>query len=118
MIDKGLDKGVEIMSDHPKLSNRVEAARKAADELGPDRDKWRRPPVANAAKFRQIQDRAARLASSLPSDKTLAQSQELLRALPRSCLTPAIQEDQIQAKKRLQRDLEDQDRQQETRRRR
>jgi len=42
----------------------------------------------------------------MPDDKSLAQSKELLQALPRSCLTPAVQEDQIQAERPLKQKLE------------
>jgi hypothetical protein len=41
----------------------------------------------------------------MPDDKSLAQTQELLQALPRSCLTPAVQEDQVRAREDLQRKL-------------
>jgi predicted Zn-dependent protease len=110
MIDKGLDKGVAFLSDHPTLASRVQVAKERARELGPEADRLRKPPVADASRFRDLQERAARLGRTLPSDKTLAQTQELLRALPRSCLTPAVQEDQVEAKKQLQRDLESQER--------
>jgi predicted Zn-dependent protease len=106
MIDKGLDKGVAFLSDHPTLVSRVQAAKERARDLGPEADRLGRPPVANASRFKDLQDRANRLAKTLPSDKTLAQTQELLQALPRSCLTPAVQDDQVKARKRLQRDLE------------
>lgn len=110
MIDKGLDKGVAFLSDHPTLASRVQAAKERARELGPEAERLARPPVANALRFADLKDRAARLSKTLPSDKSLAQTQELLQALPRSCLTPAVQEDQVQAQKRLKRDLEAQDR--------
>jgi predicted Zn-dependent protease len=110
MIDKGLDKGVAFLSDHPTLASRVQVAKDRARELGPDGERLQKPPVANASRFRDLQDRAARLAKTLPNDKSLAQTQELLQALPRSCLTPAVQDDQVQAQKRLKRDLEGQDR--------
>ena len=110
MIDKGMDKGVAFLSDHPTLASRVQAAKERARELGPDADRYRRPPVASAARFRDLQDQAARLARTMPNDKTLAQTRELLQALPRSCLSPAVQDDQVRATKRLQRDLEEQDR--------
>jgi predicted Zn-dependent protease len=110
MIDKGYDKGVAFLSDHPTLASRVQTAKERADKLGPDARQWERPPVASASKFRELQDRAARLAKTMPDDKSLAQAQKLLEALPRSCLTPAIQADQVQAQKSLQRDLEEQER--------
>jgi predicted Zn-dependent protease len=112
MIDKGYDKGVSYLSDHPSLASRVKAAKERASKLGRDADRWARPPVASAAKFRDLQDRAARLSKTLPDDTSLAKTQTLLDALPRSCLTPAIQEDQVQAQKRLQRDMENQEKRQ------
>jgi predicted Zn-dependent protease len=109
MIDKGYDKGVSYLSDHPSLASRVQIAKERASKLGPEARQWARPPVADAARFRQLQDRAAQLSKTLPDDASLAKAQTLLAALPRSCLTPAIQEDQIEAQKRLQRDLESQE---------
>jgi predicted Zn-dependent protease len=111
MIDKGLDKGSAILSDHPTLKSRVEAANQRARELGRDADRWRRPPVADARQFDALKRRAAQVARTMPDDKSLEKSQQLLQALPRSCLTPAVQEDQVQAAKRLQRDMQEQDRQ-------
>ena len=110
MIDKGYDKGVAFLSDHPTLASRVQAAKERARKLGPDARQWERPPVASPSKFRELQDRAARLAKTMPDDKSLVQAQKLLQALPRSCLTPAVQQDQVQAQKSLQRDLEEQER--------
>jgi hypothetical protein len=110
MIDKGYDKGVAFLSDHPTLASRVQAAKERASKLGPDARQWERPPVASPSKFRELQDRAARLAKTMPDDKSLAQAQKLLAALPRSCLTPAVQEDQVRAQKSLLRDLEEQER--------
>jgi predicted Zn-dependent protease len=110
MIDKGLDKGSAILSDHPTLKSRVETANQRAKELGRDADRWTRKPVADARRFKDLQRRAQDVARTMPDDKSLEKSQQLLQALPRSCLTPAVQEDQVQAAKRLQRDMEDQDR--------
>jgi predicted Zn-dependent protease len=105
MIDKGMDKGVAFLSDHPTLASRVQTANQRAKELGPDAERWRREPVASPSEFRRIQQRAQQLARSMPDDKSLAQTQELLQALPRSCLTPAVQEDQVRARDDLQRKL-------------
>jgi len=103
MIDKGYDKALAFLSDHPTLASRVQAAKERASKLGPDADRWRRPPVASASQFRDLQDRAARLSKSLPDDKSLAKTQNCWAALRESCLTPAIQADQLDAQKRLQR---------------
>ena len=88
MIDKGLDTGNEMMSDHPSLKNRVANTKKRVDNLPREADRWQRPPVASPAEFRRLQDRAAELAARMPNDQSLETSQELLSALPRSCLTP------------------------------
>jgi hypothetical protein len=37
----------------------------------------------------------------MPTDQSLAQAQKLLAALPRSCLTPAIQPDQQKAEQEV-----------------
>jgi hypothetical protein len=105
MIDKGMDKGVAFLSDHPTLASRVQTANQRARELGPDAERWARAPVASPSEFRRLQARAQELARSMPDDKSLAQTQELLQALPRSCLTPAVQEDQVRARDDLQRKL-------------
>jgi hypothetical protein len=106
MIDKGYDKGNEYLSDHPSLKSRVDAAHKRAKDLGPDARRDLRPPVASGSQFRDIQRRAEEIGRTMPDDKSLAQSQELLQALPRSCLTPAVQEDQKAAQRHLQQELE------------
>jgi hypothetical protein len=49
------------------------------------------------------QDRAAQLAKKLPNDKSLANSQELLQALPRSCVAPVDPPDAQQARADLER---------------
>ncbi|HEV8290882.1 MAG TPA: M48 family metalloprotease [Tepidisphaeraceae bacterium] len=101
MIEKGYDKGPEYLSDHPPLKSRLEAARQRAQNLPPGADRWRRPDVANASEFRQMQQRARELGARLPDDKSLQQTQKLLQALPRSCITPAIHEDQKRAEQEV-----------------
>ncbi len=102
MIDKGLDKGDsgigKYLSDHPTLKSRVEVAKQRSGEIPPNVKKsMQQPPVASLAEFQQLQRRSAMVGKSMPSDKTLAGAQELLQALPRSCLTPVITKDQEQA---------------------
>ena len=92
MIDKGLDKTPEAVSDHPSLASRVESTRKRVANLPREADSWRRQPVAGEREFRQLQARAAQVGRNMPTDQSLAGSQELLRAMPRSCLTPRDQE--------------------------
>jgi predicted Zn-dependent protease len=88
MIDKGLDTTPEMMSDHPTLKSRVVASKDRASRLKPETKQWRKPPVADPQKFRQLQDRATQLGKTMPDDTSLKQTQELLAAMPRSCLTP------------------------------
>src|SRR5882672_641200 len=108
MIEKGYDKGPEYLSDHPSLKSRLDLARQRAQSLPAGAEKWRRPDVASTSEFRQMQQRARDLGARLPDDKSLQQVQKLLTALPRSCLTPAIREDQKQAEQELLRDVDKQ----------
>jgi predicted Zn-dependent protease len=101
MIDKGYDKGNEMLSDHPSLGNRVAAAKERAAKLPPEAEQWRRPAVAEGSAFKQLQARSAEVGKTMPSDQSLEQAQELLAALPRSCLTPAVQPDQQKAEQHV-----------------
>ena len=101
MIDKGLDTTPELVSDHPSLKNRVAATAQRVKQLPPSASSWRKPPVASPDQFRQLQARAAELGKTLPSDATLANSQQLLAALPRSCIFPYVPEDEIKAREAL-----------------
>jgi predicted Zn-dependent protease len=104
MIDKGYanEDDSDFLSTHPAAAKRVAEAKRRAATLPPNAKQWRRPNVATPAEFAQLQERAARLGETMPSDATLENSQELLQALPRSCLTPTQQPDQIAAQERLQ----------------
>lgn len=104
MIDQGHDTTPELVSTHPSLRKRVERARQRARDLPPEARQLRRPPVADATRFRQLQQRALQLASSMPGDETLAKAQLLLAAFP-SCVTPEDQPDQRQAQTELLRAL-------------
>jgi len=97
LIDKGYDKTPEIMSDHPKLSHRVAATRGRIKQLPPDAERWRRPPVADARRFAELKERAARVGKSMPNDQSLQQAQLLLAAFP-SCVTPEDQPEQKRAR--------------------
>ena len=92
MIAKGYDKTPEMMSDHPSLANRVQATAERVKKLPPEASQWRRPPVADGAQFRQMQQRAQEVGRKMPTSESLANAQQLLRAMPRSCLTPRDQE--------------------------
>jgi predicted Zn-dependent protease len=101
MISKGLDTTNELLSDHPSLARRVENTQERINRLDPrDVQQWRRPPVADAAQFRRIQQQAMRDAATTPSDQQLAKAQTLLSAFP-SCVTPDEQPDQKAAQQRL-----------------
>lgn len=96
LIDKGLDKTPEMMSDHPKLANRVAATKDRIKQLPSDARDWRRAPIADDAKFRQLQQRAVEVGKRVPNDKSLQQAQLMLAAFP-SCVSPEEQPDQKQA---------------------
>ncbi|CAN5372923.1 hypothetical protein BH09PLA1_BH09PLA1_30350 [soil metagenome] len=101
MIDKGYDKTPEMLSDHPTLKSRVDATKRRATELPPGASEWQKPPIADAKEFAQIKQRAASLGKKLPDDRTLAGSQKLLQALPRSCVAPVDPPDADQAREEL-----------------
>ncbi|MCY2952192.1 MAG: M48 family metallopeptidase [Planctomycetota bacterium] len=106
MIDLGYDKGTEMLSDHPSLKSRVEVAKKQAAALPPQAKDWRRAPVADANTLKQLQAKAQQVAKTMPDDSSLQNSQKLLAAMPRSCLTPAIHEDQKKAELAVMADAE------------
>ena len=106
MIDKGYDKGPEMLSDHPSLSSRVAASKKWAAKLTPEYAQYRKAPVADDRQFKGLQNRSVQVGRSMPTDKSMEASQELLQALPRSCLTPTVPSDQKEAGVRLQKRVE------------
>jgi predicted Zn-dependent protease len=119
MIDKGMDTTPEMMSDHPSLKNRVAATKDRASRLPPESREWRRAPVASVTEFRRLQDRAADVGRTMPNDTSLAQTQELLAAVSRSCLTPRDNTslpDQRVAQQRVVTDLEAAERRNDARR--
>jgi predicted Zn-dependent protease len=97
MIDQGHDKGPEMLSGHPSLSRRVADSKARAASLPPQARQWRQPPVADTAEFARLQRRSQAVGEKMPTDQSLAATQKLLQALPRSCLTPAIHDDQKHA---------------------
>lgn len=106
MIDMGYDKGNEMLSDHPSLSSRVEVAHQRAAELPPGAQQLRKPPVATPQQFQALKQRIQQSTGSMPNDKSLQFSQELLQALPRSCLTPVIMPDQKEAQADIEKKVE------------
>ena len=101
MINAGYDKTPAMVSDHPTLASRVEAAKQWAKELPPTAKSWLKPPIADAAEFKRLQARAAQLAKTQPDDSSLANSQQLLQALPRSCVIPYTTQDELEARKSI-----------------
>jgi predicted Zn-dependent protease len=91
MIQMGMDTQSAAASDHPTLKSRVEKTDQRVKNLPAEASQWRKQPVASPAELRQLQQRAAGLATKMPNDQQLQQSKELLAALPRSCLTPRDQ---------------------------
>jgi predicted Zn-dependent protease len=106
MVDMGYDKGPEFLSDHPSLKSRKATADQRAAELPPQARSWRRPNVASPEEFAALQKYSIDLGKRMPSDKSLEGAQKILAALPRSCLTPAVHEDQKQARQQLVNDVE------------
>jgi len=103
LIDLGYDKGPEFLSDHPLLSKRVANAKGWAKELPPQASSWRQPEVADASRFAALKARAQQLAATMPDDQHLQNTQQLLAAMPRSCLTPSVMPDQKAALAALER---------------
>lgn len=101
MIAAGYDTTPGILSDHPTLASRVEAANQRVQQLGGSVDAHRQPNIATDAQFAQIRSRAAQLGKTLPTDASLANSQQLLQALPRSCVTPLDPPDAVRARQAL-----------------
>jgi predicted Zn-dependent protease len=100
MIDLGYDTTPEIMSDHPSLANRVQDAKARAAALPPEAKQWRRPPVADAGRFKNLQAKAAELGKTLPSDQTMEEAQTLLSAFS-NCFAPGGDPSQSQAREKL-----------------
>ena len=92
MIDKGYDKTPQMASSHPTLASRVAATKERVSKLPPEAQRWQRPALAQGGAFRQLQQRAVAVGKNMPTSESLANAQQLLRAMPRSCLTPRDQE--------------------------
>lgn len=100
LVDKGYDTTPEWQSDHPTLASRVQAARTRAAALPADAGGWRKPPIADAARFEQLKARAAQVAKTTKKDTELGKAQLLLRAIP-SCLLPVDSAEQKDAQEQL-----------------
>lgn len=108
LIDKGLDTTPEMMSDHPSLKSRVAAANERAAKLSPDAAKLRKPPVADASKFAAMKQRAEVVAKTMPNDESLQTAQTLLAAVS-SCVSPTDQPDQVAAREKIKKAVEEQE---------
>lgn len=83
--------GPEWLGTHPALEKRVAYADQRAAEWKTRRPNWQQlmqPPVASPAEFRRLQERAKQVGATMPDDTSLENAQELLQAIPRSCLNP------------------------------
>jgi predicted Zn-dependent protease len=98
---QGHDKTPEMLSDHPSLSSRVEAAHKRAAALPESARALRKEPVADAARFRALQGRAESVGKTMPNDQSLARAKLLLAAVP-SCLLPDETPEQKRARATLE----------------
>jgi predicted Zn-dependent protease len=101
LIDQGYDTASDLTSDHPTLASRVAAARERAAALPPEARTWRRPPVADAARFEQLKQRATRVGARQPDDQAAARAQLFLASLP-SCLLPHETAEQAAARETLE----------------
>jgi predicted Zn-dependent protease len=101
MIAAGYDKTPELASDHPTLANRVKATEQRVKELPANARTWSKPPIAAVTQFASLKATAAADSRRMPDDTTLANSQQLLAALPRSCVVPVPQQDEVQARQAI-----------------
>ena len=106
--------GPEFLASHPSLQSRVEYADKRAREWKQQHPNWRerlREPVAPGSRFRDLQARAQQIGRTTPDDKSLENAQELLAAMPRSCLNPDTPQtsDVRAAQSRLKAELDQQE---------
>ncbi len=108
MIDKGYDTTPEKASDHPTLASRVKIAHERAaklPDLGAHPERLRRSEVATPSQFDRYKALARDAGKRTPDDKSLAKMQQLLTAMPRSCLTPIVPDDQTAAQQQIIQEL-------------
>lgn len=92
-----LDEGDTASLDQNLLRQRVTQARRSADELPPTSREWAQPPVADEARFAQLQAEARRVIAGMPADE---RSSNLLAAFP-SCLVNGETQAQVAARLKL-----------------
>lgn len=100
MIKMGYDKTPELMSDHPSLASRVDAADKRTATLPLNAAQWRKPPVAAPAEFKRIRDKALADAAAMPKTDATSGAKLLLDSFP-TCVAPVEDAKQKDAQKRL-----------------
>jgi predicted Zn-dependent protease len=103
MIAGGYDKMPEMMSDHPKLSNRVANTDQRVAKLPADATQWRKPPIADAKQFAALKQRSAQLAAAMPNDQAALKAQAILAAFP-SCVARSDQPGQSSARAKVRSD--------------
>ncbi|HEX4795933.1 MAG TPA: M48 family metalloprotease [Humisphaera sp.] len=102
MVDKGYDKTPEMLSDHPTLASRVKKAKERSDHLGGRATSLLQPNVATQEQFNQYKQLAQLVGASMPNDQqALANTKQLLQALPRSCVMPYEPKDQQDAQQEI-----------------
>lgn len=101
LIDKGLDKTPEALSDHPSLSSRVQVAKERAAALPANAKDWRKPPIADEKRYAELKKRAEAVGKTAPNDQSLARAKLLLAAV-KSCLAPTETQEQKDARATLE----------------
>ena len=72
----------------------------------PDLVARRKPNTATPVQFNALKHHAVAVGKRMPTDEQVAGAAALLRALPRSCLTPVAQPDEKKAQEELLRDIQ------------
>ena len=96
MIAAGYDTTPAILSNHPTLASRVQAAEKWARQVKPGQYQPQ-PNIASPQQFAQYKQAALQGAQGMPDDQKVLAAKNLLTALPRSCWIPVDQPDRKQA---------------------
>jgi len=100
MIAAGYDKTPAILSNHPTLASRVQAAEKWAQQVKPGQYQPQ-PEIASPQQFAQYKQMAGQASQGMPDDQKVLAAKNLLTALPRSCWIPVDQPDQKQAQEQI-----------------
>jgi predicted Zn-dependent protease len=100
MIAAGYDTTPAILSNHPTLASRVQAAKKWAQAVKPGQYQPQ-PQIASPQQFAQYKQMAVQGSQGMPDDQKVLAAKNLLTALPRSCWIPVDQPDQKQAQEQI-----------------